>query len=221
MTTAYPLAWPEGWPRTPAAKRGRAKFFSAQTRYGENRSWTERSDLTIAAARRRLTDELDRLGARYVTLSTNVEVTRDGTPRSDRRAPEDPGVAVYFQLGEKPMVLACDKWDRVADNIAAIAGHIDAMRKQDRYGVGSTERAFAGYEALPPPRSSQVEKPWREVLEVSSALCAALPAADVLAIAEARYRARVKLVHPDNNGGSHDAMVELNRAIASAREELA
>lgn len=218
MTTAYPLSWPEGWPRTPAPKRQRAKFHSTQQQYDAHgqATWRRTTDLTIAAARRRLTDELGRLGARYVTLSTNVEVTRDGTPRSDRRPPDDPGVAVYFQMGEKPMVLACDKWDRVADNIAAIAGHVDAMRKQDRYGVGSTERAFAGYEALPPPRASSVEKPWREVL---APIPDGLGAADTLLLAEARYRAKAREAHPDA-AGSTEAMIALNNAIARAREEL-
>jgi hypothetical protein len=58
---------------------------------------------------------------------------------------------VYFKLHGKDRVLACDKWDRVADNIAAIAAHIDAIRRQDRYGVGTIDQAFAGYSALPPP----------------------------------------------------------------------
>ena len=62
--------------------------------------------------------------------------------------PDDPGVAVYFQLHDKERVLACDKWDTVADNIAAIAAHIDGIRRQDRYGVGTIDQAFAGYSAL-------------------------------------------------------------------------
>ena len=228
MTTAYPLAWPDGWPRTPALKRQRAKFQSVQKKWDSytdaqgqrrTREWYDRKALTIAAGNRRLLDELDRLGAIYVTVSTNVPITRDGAPRSDRREPEDVGAAAYFQLDGKPMVLACDKWERVADNLAAIAGHIEAMRAQERYGVGSVGRAFAGYEALPPPRSSQVDKPWREVLGISAALSEVLEPRDVLALAESRYKTRVKEVHPDN-GGDHEAIVALNRAIASARDEL-
>jgi len=36
----------------------------------------------------------------------------------------------------------------VSDNIAAIAAHIEALRAQERYGVGTIEQAFAGYSAL-------------------------------------------------------------------------
>jgi len=199
MTTAYPLAWPDGWPRTPPARRARASFHSAQQTYdGQGRPGRRIVvALTVAAARRRLTDALDRLGARYVTLSTNVEVTRDGTPYSGRRPPEDPGVAVYFQMADTPMVLACDKWDRVEHNIAAIAGHIEAMRRQDRYGVGSTERAFAGYAALPPPRASDIARPWREVL---APIPDGLDAADTLTIAERRYRDKAGTSQPRSRG---------------------
>lgn len=219
MTAAYPLAWPEGWPRTDWRKRQATRFHSSQQQYNQQGQPTYRQtrDLTLAGARRRLMDELDRLGARYVTLSTNVEVTRDGTPYSGRKAPPDPGVAVYFQMGERPMVLACDKWDTVAGNVAAIAGHIDAMRRQERYGVGSTERAFAGYEALPPPRSSDIEKPWREIFAIAG--MDDLDKTDILAIVEARYKKQVREAHPDS-GGTHDVIVALNRAVARAREEL-
>jgi hypothetical protein len=139
---AFPLAWPDGWPR--AKGRQRASF----KRQGD-RGWMEA--LTVAIARKRLGDELDRLGARYVTLSTNLELRLDGQPRSGQPEPYDPGAAVYFHLQGKPIALACDKWDRVADNIAAIAKHIEAMRGMDRWGVGSAARAFAGYERLPAP----------------------------------------------------------------------
>ena len=82
--------------------------------------------------------------------------------------PDDPGVAVYFQLHDKERVLACDKWDTVADNIAAIAAHIDGIRRQDRYGVGTIDQAFAGYSALPPPGgTSRPTRPWHEVLGVN------------------------------------------------------
>mgnify|MGYP000712282402 CR=1 FL=1 len=139
--TRYPLTWPAGWKRTPTAQRARARFRSGRT------------ELSIYEATQRLQGELERLerGIGGVVLSTNVETRLDGMPRSDRRAPADPGAAVYFRLKGQPRCLACDKWDRVADNIAAIAAHIEAIRAVDRYGVGTLDQAFAGYAALPAP----------------------------------------------------------------------
>lgn len=187
MTQAYPLSWPAGWARTPGYSRKRAIFKN------------DRMEVSIAVARRRLADQLDLLRARNVILSTNVELRADGQPRSDRRAPEDPGVAVYFDLKEKPTVLACDRWDRVADNIVALAKHIEAMRGMDRWGVGSLEQAFTGYQALPAP------DPWWKRLGLSG------PTRDAEAIRKAWAKAS-RDAHPDRPGGSHDRMAAVNTA---------
>jgi hypothetical protein len=96
-------------------------------------------------------------------------------------------------------VLACDKWNRPEDNLWAIAKHIDALRGQARWGVGSVEQAFAGYAALP-HRSGP--DPW-EVLGVQQTATEA----EVLAA----FRHKARAAHPDT-GGSHDAFAELSQA---------
>jgi len=209
MTTNYPLSWPHGWKRTQPHLRQRAKFGKTETKYSSvnpGYNWKEKKDLSIAQALQRLFLELDRIDAQNVIISTNVETRLDGSPRSDRRAPEDPGVAVYFQIEGKPRVLAVDKWDRVADNIAALAAHIDAIRRQERYGVGTLDQAFAGYMALAGPASA---KPWYVVLRVAEG--------DHIDVCEAAYRKLASTAHPDK-GGSHDQMAALNSAIQTARE---
>lgn len=192
MTQAYPLHWPTGWPR--ARSRATARF---QQR-GE-RGWMKQ--VTIATARERLQRELDLLGASYPTLSTNVELRLDGQPRSDRRDPDDPGVAVYFRFQGRDIALACDKWDRVADNVAAIAKHIEAMRGMDRWGVGTAAQAFAGYERLAAPEH------WTEILGVQRG--------SGREAINAAYRSKARDAHPDQ-GGSNDAMARLNAARDAA-----
>lgn len=130
--TAYPLYWPEGWPRTSPRHWAR---FSRQC--------------TVATARELLSKELDLLGAAQPLLSTNLELRLDGQPRSNTAAPRDPGAAVYFQFRGRQVALACDRWQRVEHNIHAIALHIAALRGQQRWGVGNLEQAFRGYMALP------------------------------------------------------------------------
>lgn len=93
-----------------------------------------------------LTAELDRLHGTEAILSTNVKRRLDGQPYSNLGPPDDAGAAVYFKLKGRAVSLACDKWE---DNIWAIARHIEAIRGQDRWGVGSVEQAFRGYMALP------------------------------------------------------------------------
>lgn len=205
MTTdvsPYPLHWPPGRPRTPYNRRTHPKF----------------GDHTVAQALGVLYAELDRLRAKSVVLSSNIPLGRDGRPLSIRGLLPDPGVAVYFTRGGTPYQLACDRWLEVAHNIWAIARHIEALRGQERWGVGTVEQAFAGYAALPPPGSGTgvmvvreaPPAPWWEVLKVTRD--APLP------VAEAAFRALAKEAHPDA-GGSTARMQALATAIAAARAE--
>ncbi len=135
--TTFPLSWPEGWPRT-------ERFRIAESRFRCNRQF-----VSMATACEFLQGELDRLGAADAILSSNVKTRLDGSPYSQQPQPNDRGAAVYFKLKAKPTALACDKWNRVEDNVYAIAKHIEALRGQERWGVGSIDRAFTGYQALP------------------------------------------------------------------------
>lgn len=106
---AYPLAWPAGWPR--ARRKSSAAF-----------------NLSFAKGRDELMRELRLMGARYPVLSSNVPLRRDGLPYAAQREPDDPGVAVYFMWQGKQMTFACDRWDKVKDNVRAIGKTIEALR---------------------------------------------------------------------------------------------
>lgn len=214
-TTRYPLAWPMNWKRTPPDKRERASFRRtvhtnfARTVNGQNVTETRESSqpVTIAGAIDRLAAELQRLGARDEILSTNVPVSLKGLPYSVAKEPGDPGAAVYFILGGKPLVFASDKWTRVADNITAIANHIDALRRIERYGVGESAQAFIGYAALPPSAED-----WRIVLGVGEFATRAQ--------VDAAFLEKAKEMHPDH-GGRHEDMARLTAARDLARTVLA
>lgn len=205
QATRYPLSWPRGWVRTRSRDRKRAQF--ARRVKHETMDYKIKKELSVAQAIDRLSNELRRLAAGYNPIvSTNIRTRLDGLPYSNAAEPEDPGVAVYFQLKGKPRTLACDRWDRVADNIAAIAAHIDAIRAVDRYGVGTLEQAFAGYAQLP-----AATRQWWDVLGVDSR-------ATIDDVDEA-YRILAKTAHPDA-GGTHERMAELNAARDAARKAL-
>lgn len=211
--TRYPLSWPFGWKRTPARDRKPVTF--TETKPGGVGDRKRAVPVSMPTARDRLWRQIEALGVPYdsAILSTNMQLTAYGTPRADRREPEDPGVAIYFQLHGKDRVLACDRWDSVAGNIAAIANHIDALRRVDRYGVGTLDQAFAGYDALPPPGTSN-RPPWRKVFGIPDDLPASPSAINVF------YRELAKKFHPDQPGGSHEAMAQLNEARDAALQEI-
>lgn len=207
--TRYPLSWPHGWPRAP--QRQNARFSSRGGSYQNGGNW--HIAVTISDGLDRLNDELKRLGARDVLISTNLVVGQRGMPLANQAEPRDPGVAVYFKLKGKDRVLACDSWRRTAENLAAIAAHIDAIRRQERYKVGTLDQAFAGYDALPPPGADN-RPPWRKVFGFTS------PGTIAIEQVEVRYRHLAKQFHPDMQNGSHDAMAQLNQAREAAYKEL-
>ncbi|MGD9954248.1 MAG: J domain-containing protein [Burkholderiales bacterium] len=212
---AYPLAWPEGWPR--ATSREYARFSASSKTYDTQaqRSVTKVRDVSVSDGTARVMATLRRmgLGADDVVISTNVILRLDGLPRSNQPEPCDPGVAVYWQTkkGERK-VMAIDRFTRVGDNLAAVAASLEALRGIDRWGGGQIlDRAFSGFTALPPPGQTTA-RGWREILGVDAM------ERDLSRVQE-RYRRLAAVHHPDR-GGTQDKMAELNWAWTQASEAL-
>lgn len=200
---SYPLTWPDGWKRTPAHQRKASRFLKP-VQFG-SRHWSMSDAVAF------LSGELDKLGASKQVLSTNVRIRLDGKPYSQQAQPTDTGAATYFELKGKPVSLACDKWNRVEDNVLSIAKHIQAMRGQDRWGVGNIKQAFRGYMALPAIGESEAST-WWQVLGVSVN-------ASVDQVKEA-YRILVKKHHPDRPGGDPEMFQRLQRAMERFERHL-
>lgn len=184
---SFPLHWPEHWPR--AKSRQNAPF-----------------QMTLAGARDHLMNELRLMGARYIVLSSNLELRRDGLPYANQRKPEDAGVSVYFQWHGKQMTFACDRWNKVEDNIRAIGKTIEALRGIDRWGASDMmERAFSAFEALPPPEGF-TQTCWT-VLGV--------PEGSSPEEIAAAYRSLARMAHPDK-GGSREEWDALQSAYNEA-----
>ena len=208
---AYPCQWPEGWKRTDGANRKQARFSKAAQRTPSG--WRSQRDLTMADALGRLLGELEKMGVdrQDVVISTNVPVRLDGLPRSGAAEPMDPGAAVYWIEGKHRRVMAIDIYDRVADNIAALAATLDAMRSIERHGGAAIlERAFTGFTALPAPTGA---RDWQIVLELQDLL---LPTREDI---DQAYRRLASKHHPDK-GGSAERMAEVNKARDAAIESL-
>ena len=184
---AYPLTWPQGWPRKQSYQRSRAKFS------------TSGRVLSVMDGIQRVLLELERLGVKRddLVISTDIPTRLDGLPRSDRTV-TDPGVAVYWLKGKATRCMAIDRYDRVADNLAAIAATLEAMRAIERHGGAEIlDRAFTGFAALPAPEQ------WWQVLGVAENATGEE--------IDAAWRRLAARHHPDR-GGDSAQMARINTA---------
>jgi DnaJ-like protein len=193
---SFPLHWPLGLPRTAKPQRSRFKNVG---RY----------------AAKEIMDDLRRFKATDIIISSNVPLRNNGLPRASYGKIQDTGAAVYFSLpqpqgGYTPVVLACDKWDTVEDNLRAIGKTIDAMRGLERWGCSDVvNRTFTGFKALPAPVEGDII-PWHQVLGCSPTITR-----DEL---RAHYRALCKTHHPDL-GGDPEAFRRITEAYNKGMEE--
>lgn len=216
MIAAHPLQWPPGWPRTPYHGRKGAQFGKGDATYRDGVRYVSKRALTVTDGVERVLAELGRMGVSRddIVISTNIPTRLDGLPRSGERKPDDPGAAVYWEKRRhdrpNPFVMAIDRYDEVADNLAAIAHTLEAMRSIDRHGGAQIlERAFTGFVALPAPGAS---KHWRDILDYRAPN-------PVRAVIDETYRRLASNAHPDK-GGSHEQMADLNRARDDAYREI-
>jgi hypothetical protein len=192
MADAYPLSWPEGFPRAKVRDAGRFKT-------------------SLAGALKNATDSLRLFGSDSGRAVTNVVLSSNVTLGQQR--PADPGVAAWFLWDGEQRCIPVDRYTTVEANLQAIHHILEARRVELRHGTLALVRAtFKGFTpALPPPGVRK--RPWREVLGFSPDH---RPGPQEIA---ERYRRVARDKHPDA-GGSETAMSELNVARDEALKEL-
>lgn len=206
--TRYPLAWPPGWRRTLPATRRRARFGTARAVYGDTSGTGERVHMydrrmsltTVEACERIITvlEQMD-VAREHIVISTNLTTRNDGLPRAIQRQPEDPGACAYWTRKGQACCMPIDHYDRVQDNLGAIAATLGAMRAIERHGGAAVlNRAFEAFMALPNLES------WWQILGLKHA------DATIDEIKQA-HRRLVSEHHPDI-GGDSDRMARINRA---------
>src|SRR5215203_4552412 len=143
--TVYPLHWPQGFPR--AKSREKSRF---RTTYDDALRNVKRS-LNLFA------QDSDKAVVEPVLSSNRNELAS--------RAPDDPGVAVWFTWDGLQVCIPVDRYDSPAANLQAIHHIIEARRVELRHGTLSLVRAsFQGFKALPAPQG----KHWRDILGLAA-----------------------------------------------------
>lgn len=142
MTTAYPLHWPVGFPRT------RAKA-SSNFRTG------------ITGALSNVKDELGRFAKDTGKSITDLVISSNVTLGEMR--PSDTGVAVYFRWDGIDCCIAVDRYPKVEDNLQAIMRVLEAHRAVNRHGgLNILRGVMRGHAALPPAEGTR--RPDRETV---------------------------------------------------------
>ena len=203
--STYPLDWPQGWERTPSHERaaGRYKYMRG--------SGSGKKPLTMHVAQKLLHDELRKLGGEHLVVSSNLVKNLDGSIRSGQRAPEDPGIAIFFLLDGKAQTMAMDDFTEPESNVRRLAlalGHLRGLKRDG--GARMMERAFSGFNSLPAPISGG--QPYYVTLNVSSDAS--------LAECKAARNRLARQYHSDKGEGSDGKMTAINVAYDQAKAAL-
>jgi hypothetical protein len=140
----YPLAWPEGLPRTEtkAASQFRTSLSAA----------LENVRKSLAA----FGSDTGRKVTETVITSNVAGISLD--------APKDTGVAVWFEWDGEARCIAVDRYAKVQCNLQAIHHILEARRTEMRHGgLHIVRQTFKGFAALPAPEQ------WWQVLGLTAA----------------------------------------------------
>lgn len=199
----YPLQWPLGYPR---------KMYPSRSRFGNK---------TFAKCRDEIFKQLEMMLSysekKTIVLSTNIPLRNDGLPYANTKQPLDKGVAVYFQYKNESTVICCDEWNKIEDNLWAVAKTIESIRAIDRWGVSDfLKRSFQGFTALPPKQPEKPKREWWIALNYQQK-----PSTSPWdwAGVEAQYKSLAKKLHPDVGGTVHQFQ-ELASAFAEAKKHF-
>lgn len=193
------VPWPAEKPRCADRRNGR---FNSNGKLGLNQA---------ASRVRSAVSAFTRTGKAWRTKSLWIfadgVIGARGEFLNNQPANIDPAVVVSFDLDGQEYTIAVDALTDPAQNLAAIAQAIDAMRAVERYGVFTVSQLLHSFAALPAPGTSHPQR--------VSPFAGMDTAADI----NKKYRALAAERHPDK-GGSTEAMAELNRWRDEALREV-
>lgn len=163
--------------------------------------------------------ELRMLNARVTVVQLAVnegQIRRDGTLYS-RAMPDHPGVILSFQTSQGHFRYAADRFTHWHANLRAIALALEALRKIERYGIGSGTEQYTGFLQLETSNGDDVIRTYDDALAFVAHWTGASrskvrqrwQSADGRA---EMYRAAVRTLHPDSPGGDHEMFQRLQVA---------
>lgn len=194
MSSAYPLSWPHGIPRTEPGRRAASQFKTS-----------------LEPALKNVTNSLRRFGEATGKSVSNIVISSNYT--LGQRNPADPGIAVWFMWDGRERCIAVDRYPRIEHNLQAVHHVLEARVTEARHGgLRIVQQTFTGFVALPAPESFGGQTCW-EILGIQ-------PNAPRATIEEA-WKEKARTLHPDRAGGSEAGMATLNAAKEAALSSIA
>ncbi len=165
-------------------------------------TYTNPSRATWAQNAKRISETFEKWGLGFEEWT--IECLTEPRSRNVVQWNDARSVTVRYRLRGQVVAMTLDSQDTPAKNLSSIAITVEAIRMQERRGLGAI--AAAHYLALSAPLTA------RDPFEVLGLRPDAAPA-----LIEAAYKTAAQDAHPDH-GGSDDAMKELNEAKEAALE---
>lgn len=148
MIPPYPLAWPEGLPRTETKVESQFRT-------------------SLSGALDNVRKSLAAFGSDTGKKVADVVITSNVAGIS-LEPPKDTGVAVWFEWDGERRCIAVDRYRKVQCNLQAIHHILEARRTEMRHGgLHIVRQTFKGFAALPAPEQ------WWQVLGVGMQATAA------------------------------------------------
>lgn len=141
--TAYPLYWPEEFPRSKKTESGRFQT-------------------SLAGAIKNVKTSLQRFSVDSREALSELVISSNVTLGESH--PKDSAVSVWFTWSGMQVCIAVDRYNSVEGNLQAIHHIIEARRVELRHGTLALVKAsFRGFLALPNPS----KRKWWEILMVT------------------------------------------------------
>lgn len=163
-------------------------------------SYTIRTDASWSKTMRELSESF----SKWSVTDWDTNYPRGARLEGMNQSETDRTVTLRYVLKGKTVNLSMSRQSRAVDNLRMLFLAVEAMRMNEKRGIG--ELIAQTYLQLAGP--IQEKSPW-EVLGIYPG--------SPLSVAEAAYKERAMIAHPDR-GGSELEMKQLNNAIKIIRE---
>ena len=134
-----------------------------------------------------------------------------------RATPRSPAIRVCFDSRHGPLMYAADRFTKWQANVRAVALGLEALRKVDRYGIGSSGEQYRGYQAIGSRPALMTREQAAEFIAHWSGVEGMTGRHLLVTVGrseavQAAWRMAAKRAHPDVTRDDGDTMSRLNAA---------